>query len=208
MKNQKEIHFEQTATQPPAAPNCSAWQPTQQLVSEMRSRYGTAAQFLQTFSPDLQLQVARHAERAYFGTAPLLSVVAAGYGEQTAIVWLCIEAENMNNFVGVKEKMPVSRQKELAAILLAEYPALKVTEFLLFFHRLKCGRYGRFYGTVDALFITSALVQFMEERRTETARYKAARRKTEQSPAATAPSGRAITYDEYLLLKQQKEQSL
>lgn len=172
----------------------------------MKSRYGTAAQFLQTFTPDLQLTVARYTQRAYFGTAPAIGTVAAGYGEEAAAVWICIEVENLNNFAGVKEKMPVSRQKELARVILAEYPRLKVTELLLFFHRLKSGRYGRFYGMVDALFITSALVQFMEERQTETARFKAEQQRREQRPSSS-PSG-GITYAEYLEFlkaKQKKE---
>ena len=104
---------------------------------------------------------------------------------------------------GVKEKMPVSRQKELSRLILVEYPYLKVTELLLFFHRLKCGRYGRFYGMVDALFITSALVQFMEERRAETKRYLAAREKEEKPEKKTVSGG--ISYQEYLLLKEKRQ---
>ncbi|MDR1623954.1 MAG: hypothetical protein LBS04_03170 [Tannerellaceae bacterium] len=50
----------------------------------------------------------------------------------------------------------MDRQRELAGLIRTEYPFLKASEVLLFFHRLKCGRYGRFYGVVDALFITSA----------------------------------------------------
>lgn len=168
----------------------------------MRTRYGNAEKFLNTFNPDMQVATARYAERAYFGTAPSLETVCLGYGEQTAIVWNCIQLENINLFAGVKEKMPVARQRELSRLLMAEYPYLKVTELLLFFHRLKCGRYGRFYGMVDALFITSALVQFMEERRTETKRFLATRMK-EDKPEEKTSGG--ITYQEYLLLKEKKQ---
>lgn len=170
----------------------------------MRERYGNAASFLSTFPPEMQVTAARYTERAYFGKAPSLAAVSYGYGEQTTLVWLCLLLENVNLFAGVKEKMPVARQKELAALIAVEYPYLKVTELLLFFHRLKCGRYGRFYGTVDALFISSALIQFMDERRTETNRYKAARLKETQ--VAASPSSEGITYEEYLLLKQKRQQ--
>lgn len=173
-------------------------------VAEMKARYGNAGQFLATFTPELELQAARFMERAYLGKAPALETVVSGYGEDTAVVLLCLLVEDVNNFVGVKEKMPVSRQKELAGIILTEYPVLKVTELLLFFHRLKCGRYGRFYGMVDALFITSALLQFMEERRKEVARYKAAREKEREQGACPSATG-GITYDEYLALKRRKE---
>lgn len=172
----------------------------------MRNRYGNAEEFLKLFTPDLQLMAATHPERAYLGTAPTLATVAFGYGRPTAIVWICTQAENINSFAGVKAKLSVERQKELAGLFLAEYPYLKVSELLLFFHRIKCGRYGRFYGTVDALFITSAMLLFLEERRTEISRFKTARKKAEEmlKPAST---GGGITFDEYLELKKRKEEN-
>ena len=161
----------------------------------MRKRYGDAQSFLSIFTPDLQIAAARHPERTYTGTAPTLATVA--------IVWICIQLENVNLFAGVKEKMPVSRQKELSALILTEYPFLKASEMLLFFHRLKCGRYGRFYGSVDALTITTSLLQFMDERRKESVRY---RQPDTAAPATTTPSSSGITYEEYLRLKKQKQQ--
>ena len=109
----------------------------------------------------------------------------------------------MNLFAWVKEKMPFSCQKELSALILTEYPFLKASEMLLFFHRLKCGRYGRFYGSVDALTITTSLLQFMDERRKESARY---RQPDTVAPATTTPSSSGITYEEYLRVKEQKQQ--
>lgn len=35
---------------------------------------------------------------------------------------------------------------------------------MLFFHRFKAGRYGRFYGSVDPLVITTALREFLRDR--------------------------------------------
>lgn len=164
----------------------------------MHKLYGTARQFLDTFNPGLQLTVARHWQRAYRGTAPTLATVAEGYGWPTAEVWLCLQLEDINCFAGVKEKMSVSRQKEFARLCLTEYGHLRVTELMLCFHRLKCGRYGRFYGSVDALFIAAALLQFAAERRHDLARIR------EDEPRRTdsaTESPTAITYAEYLALK-------
>lgn len=206
----------------PAAQNSSVWPSKPHKVAEMLRLYGAAEQFLATFNPALQLMAARYVERAYRGTAPQLATVCTGYGEPVAIVWLCIQLENVNLFAGVKEKMPVERQKELAGVILTEYAYLKVTELLLFFHRLKCGRYGRFYGSVDALFIASALLLFIDERRKELVRYPAPgtgddRQGSASSPASTAalpsaasadPSSSGVmTYDEYLAWKAQKNRS-
>lgn len=168
----------------------------------MRERYGDAQRFLEVFTPELQTKAARHLERTYAGTAPTLAAIAVGYGEPVAIVWICTLLENVNLFSGVKDKMPVCRQKELSSLILTEYPFLKASELLLFFFRLKCGRYGRFYGTVDALTISSSLLQFMGERGKEAARYR--QTDTAQPAPPTSPTG-GITYDEYLKLKQQKQ---
>ena len=55
---------------------------------------------------------------------------------------------------------------------------------------------------VDALTVTSALMQFMGERLTETNRYKAARKK-EEKPENVSSGG--ITYEEYLQLKEKQQ---
>ena len=202
-----EMKFQPIKKRQDEEQNSYAWPRTLQEMTAMRERYGNAEQFLNLFTTDLQLTAATHPERAYFGTAPSLAAVTAGYGRLTSVVWICTQVENINTFSGVKEKMSVERQKELAGLFIAEYPYLKVSELLLFFHRLKCGRYGRFYGMVDALFITSAILLFLEERRTESNRFKAARKKMEEKTQQPASTGQCITYEEYLELKKRKERN-
>jgi len=169
----------------------------------MCKRYGTAADFLDVFAPSLQTLAAREWEKVYRGTAPTLAVVRQGYNEETVIVWLCLQLEDINLFAGVKEKMPVTRQKELSRLILSEYDHLKVSELLLFFHRLKCGRYGRFYGTVDALFISASLLLFMDERRQDLRRLA---EQNERQQQEAPPSSTAITYAEYLERKRRREE--
>ena len=200
-----KIEIPQITEKQPVGQNCSVWQRKQQAVAEMRQRYGSAEDFLKLFTPDLQIATARNEDRAYLGTAPTLETMADGYGKQMVIVWLCIQIENINNFAGVKDKMPIARQKELAALILAEYPNLKASEMLLFFHRLKCGRYGRFYGMVDALFITSSLLQFMEQRRTEIIRHREEYQRKNQAALPSQATDKCITWEEYIKQKQAKE---
>lgn len=202
-----EINHQTIMGKQPGGQKSSAWLKKQQKVADMCKRYGPAGQFLKLFTPDLQIATARNEARAYLGSAPSLEVIAEGYGWQTAIVWLCIQIENLNNFTGVREKMPVARQKDLAALILAEYPNLKASEILLFFHRLKCGRYGRFYRMVDALFITSSLLQFTEQRHTELIRYKEEQARFEKEAAPPADTGKYVTREEYLEQKRLKEKS-
>ena len=140
MENQMKLDFQTITEKLPDGKNSSAWLKKQQDVADMTARYGNAEKFLNTFKPDMQVMAARYTERAYFGTAPMLETVCLGYGELVVMVFICALLEDINLFVGVKEKMPVNRQRELSRLVLAEYPYLKVTELLLFFHRLKCGR--------------------------------------------------------------------
>lgn len=200
-----DINHQTIMGKQPEGQKSSSWLKRQQEVADMRGRYGSAEQFLKLFTPDLQIATARNEVRAYLGSAPSLAVLAEGYGWQTVIVWLCIMIENLNNFTGVREKMPVARQRDLATLILAEYPSLKASEILLFFHRLKCGRYGRFYGMVDALFITSSLLQFSEQRRTDIIRYKEEQSRAEKSALPPPDTGNYITREEYLEQKRLKE---
>lgn len=170
----------------------------------MRARYGDARAFINLFDPSLQAVAARHPDRAYLGHAPCLGTIAGGYGEAVAEVWICLQIEDVNHFAGARVKMTVARQRALAATLLAEYPSLKASELLLFFHRFKCGRYERFYGTVDALTITSSLRTFVAERPKEVAALKRAAERAEPAPA---PSTGGITYQEYLALKRERCQT-
>lgn len=174
-----------------------------QQVEQMHERYGDARRFQAIFNPELQSCVAREWIRAYTGFAPTLQCVAEGYNFDTAIAWLCIEIENINTFSGAKEKLSIERLKELAVLILTEYKHLKVTELQLFFHRLKCGQYGRFYQSVDPLFISASLLQFTRERRDDLARIRAQQEKQRQQKPKPASSG-GITLGEYLQRKAAK----
>lgn len=129
-------------------------------------RYGSdRAALITALSPDTQLACARNEERAYFGTAPTLAVMNAAWGDNTSTMWLMPQLFNLSEFCGVRDKMPPDTAKELARVITQEYGYLKATEIMLFFHRFKAGRYGRFYGAVDPLIVTTTLrSRFLPER--------------------------------------------
>jgi hypothetical protein len=66
---------------------------------------------------------------------------------------------------------------------------------MLFFHRFKAGHYGRFYGSVDPLVITTALRDFCKER--AEAWVKRVQQEREQREKENA--GNAISWEEYSL---------
>lgn len=72
---------------------------------------------------------------------------------------------------------------------------------MLFFNRFKEGRYGRFYGTVDPLIITTALRDFIRER--EGAHRK--RESEEYQKRVDEHRKHAITYEQYQEMKRKGE---
>lgn len=61
---------------------------------------------------------------------------------------------------------------DCARTISSMYYYLKVSELMLFFFRFKAGKYGRFYGSVDPMAITSALIDFLDERDSVIVAYK------------------------------------
>lgn len=117
------------------------------------------------FNPDLQAVVADNIDRAIFGTAPMLCVIDAAYGEGSAVTWLVPQLHNLCATVGVKTKLDDVQLRQLAVMIRDEFGYLKATEVMLFLYRLKAGHYGEFYGAVDVQRVMRALRgRFSEER--------------------------------------------
>lgn len=138
-------------------------------------RFGNDNAFLTKVTPDTQDYFARNVERAVMGDYPTLTDIDAAYGKGFSIEWLIPQIDNMSVHTGAKN-LTEQQQLGLARILATECRHLKITEVLLFFHRFKAGRYGRFYGSVDPMVVTCALQEFISERNTLIDQYTQAER--------------------------------
>ena len=112
----------------------------------------------------MQVKYCRDVERVHFGKAPKIKSVAEAYGHKTAESWLEIQLNDLSEFVGCKGKLSKRQYEELAKMILETYPHYNLAEFMLFCHRFKLCRYGRFYGAVDPMVILQSLDKFNEER--------------------------------------------
>lgn len=97
--------------------------------------------------------------------APSLVRVARTYGKNVAESWLEIQIFDLGEYAGVKEKPENTQIEQCARTIISQYGYLKVTELMVFFVRFKAGIYGRFYGAVDVLAITTALNDFVNNYR-------------------------------------------
>ena len=117
------------------------------------------------YNPDLQQVAADNEQRAILGTAPMLCVLDAAYGDGSAVTWLIPQLHNLCAAVGVKTKLDDNQFKQLATMIRDEFGYLKATEVMLFLWRLKAGKYGEFYGSVDIQRVMRALRgKFYDER--------------------------------------------
>lgn len=128
------------------------------------SKYGNREAFLTEFNPSYQMKVCDNTRECFFGDYPTLAEVKVNYGDNAPKMWLIPQLYNLSEYCGVKEKLQGTPLEETAFVIASTYYYFKVTELMLFFHRFKSGRYGRFYGNVDPLVITTALRDFAQER--------------------------------------------
>ena len=156
---------------------------------EIADRYGDFPKFCETFSPKNQSWFSDYPERCYLGTAPTMVMIDNTYGKRTSSVWLSQQLIELNAFAK-GEKMDDYQVKEAAKILASNYYHLKATEFMLFFWRLKSGRYGKFFGAVDPITIGNYLQSFLNERNYEIGKY-------EQEHQKEKPKTNGISFEEY-----------
>lgn len=148
---------------------------------------------MQQFNPDLQREVCKDVELCLLGDAPTLAELNVAYGEMSSAMWLVPQLFNLSEFCGCKTRLDEKQLEECACVVATEFPFLKVSEMMLFLYRFKSGKYGRFYGLVDPIIITTSLREFVNETSIEKDRYQ----QEEERKAAEASRKRAITYEEF-----------
>lgn len=160
------------------------------------ARYGTIDNFMMSVSPRAQLVVSTNRKDCIVGEYPTLNNIATAYGRTAPIQWLIAQLVNLSEFCGVKDKLTGDQVEELAWLIAGEYSYYKVSQFLVFFHNFKMGKYGKFYGAVDPLVITTALKEFDKERIRIIGEWEKGQERIQRE----RDSENTITFDEYLKL--------
>lgn len=159
----------------------------------IKQKYGTREQFLVTMNPSIQAVAAKHPDKCYFGTAPTLGMLKKTYGDSMAGTWLVPQLNDLAAFTNSTNQLNGQAVEFVADAIAQEYYYLKTSELLLFFYRFKLGYYGRFYGTVDPMIITTAIRSFLNER----AEAYRKRESEEQQKKSEEYARNAITAEEF-----------
>lgn len=157
--------------------------------------------FLLALNPSVQAQAAANPLRCYTSQAPTLAAAARVWGSHIPIAWLQAQLRDLATYAGSLDKLTAEQSRGAAEAILAGYPSLRASELLLFFARFKAGRYGRFYGPVDPLAITTGLRDFVRQRATEIAQLELQAAQADRE----APRSGTVTRDQYLALKRRAE---
>jgi hypothetical protein len=171
---------------------------------KLLAKYPTPSALLERWNPSLQATAASKviADLSLNRDIPALVDVKNTYGEQTACQWLLVQLLSLNNYTGVNNGMTDAQVSELAYLILSNYYYLNLAEIMQFIAKFKLGIYGQFYGSVDPLKITSALQTYIRDRNRSIDDAENERKRKERERQAEENRKNAVTYEQYLQLKQ------
>ena len=157
-------------------------------------KYGTEGiSVIDNYHPDYIFRKQVTEEDCFFGDYPTLSQLGAQFDKKFPAAWLMVHVNDLSEFCGCKEKLQGHPLQQCASVISTEFYFLKISELMLFFNRFKSGKYGRFYGSVDPLVLTTSLRDFLKER----SNAYDEREKAEKEKADREATKNAITWEEF-----------
>ena len=167
---------------------------TSSAIFDQQQAINAMAMYLLNNAPDRQAEIAMRPEKCFTDDSLTLGELRGRYGEGAPQAWLVPQLTNLSEYCGVRDKLRDSVLRECAGVIATNWYYLKTSELMLFFHRFKCGKYGRFYGSVDPLIIADALNQFVFDRNIELDKIEQAEREARLNKS----KGRCVSREEYL----------
>lgn len=164
----------------------------------------TMQSLLFAFSPSRQADICLDLQDCIMGNYPTFAEVNKSYKhEKAANIWIIPQITNIVEFSNSSKLINKEVVKELASLIASEYYYLKISEFMLFCRWFKLGKYGRFYGSVDPMIITSALRSFIADRNAllESYEREEERKRFEEEAKRNPP----ISREEWQRIKENKQ---
>ena len=164
------------------------------FVAEIRQKYGSLDGVLERLPFDKVSAVGNDVKMALTANVPSFVRLDRTFGKGSSKRWLFVHIKSLLLVFGIdSKKMDNIQIVELAEIITARYPWLKLTEFMLFEAYFMSGQYGRFFGENSYfLVLTQGILKFLEERNQIYARLD---REAAEIKAANQVPG--ITWEEF-----------
>lgn len=145
-------------------------------AKELRDKF-QATTLLTSFNTDLQDVICgacRTIDQCERIKSPTISLLEEAYPseyladgtvyESAAISFITAHLIVVSDFVGARDKISAFQLRAAGQQIVSMYPTITMTEFILFCSRLRAGRYGNFYGSVDTQQILGSFEKFLVER--------------------------------------------
>lgn len=87
-------------------------------------------------------------------------IVIAGQSDKNIVAEMLLE---LNEFSNVSRKMNESQIIETVNMLLDEYPQLSLQEYQVFFNRIRSGKFGQLYESLDGIKIMAFMKEFYQD---------------------------------------------
>lgn len=164
------------------------------MTSVILARYGEeGAGVLKKYNPDYLFRNQLDEKSCLMDEHPTLAGLSKEYDKKFPVAWLVAQLHDLSEFCGCSNKLTGHALQQCANTISMEFYWLKLSELLLFFQKFKSGKYGRFYGSIDPLVITTSLRQFVKERNQAIDRYDQERKALADEEAKK----NKITWEEY-----------
>ena len=90
----------------------------------------------------------------------LNDIVMVGQSNKSIVAEMLLE---LNEFSNVSRKMNEGQIVETVNMLLNEYPRLSLQEYQVFFNRIRSGKFGQLYESLDGIKIMAFMKEFYQE---------------------------------------------
>lgn len=154
------------------------------------------------YNPDLQGKLAKSnltlADIAKNDNIPSLANIRSVYGEDSAVRWLKVQFDSLNDYAEQGKGITDSQLNELCDLVLGEYYWMNLAEICNFIARFKFGKYGQFYGSIGPMKITCSLLEYIKERRIDIERYERNQYRIQRQKEIEERGNNRMSYEEYL----------
>lgn len=165
-------------------------------------KYPTPSRMAVDYNPDLQRKLAKSnltlADIAKNDNIPSLANIRSVYGEDSAVRWLKVQFDSLNDYAEQGKGITDSQLNELCNLVLGEYYWMNLAEICNFIARFKIGKYGQFYGSIGPMKITCSLLEYIKERRIDIERYERNQYRMLRQKEIEERGNNGISYEEYL----------